>query len=108
MVAIKKNYFRKVAFGIGSDQSVPSDPLAWAKTQVQEVPSLAWDGPLPTGSEMMDHRAAYRGNEDKLREKYKNYWKGRKQSEDHKRKKSEAMKVYHKKLKEREADERST
>ena len=41
-------------------------------------------------------------------EKYKNYWKGRKQSEDHKRKKSEAMKVYHKKLKEREADERST
>ncbi len=41
-------------------------------------------------------------------EKYKNYWKGRKQSEDHKRKKSEAMKAYHKKLKEREVDERST
>src|SRR5210317_1941542 len=32
---------------------------------------------------------------------YKNYWKGKKQSEDHKRKKSEAMKAYHKKLKEK-------
>ena len=72
MVDIKKNYFRKVAFGIGPDQSVPSDPVAWAKKQVREVPSLAWDGPLPTGSEMMDHRATYRGNQNKLREKYKN------------------------------------
>ena len=39
-------------------------------------------------------------------EKYKNYWKGRKQSEDHKRKKSEAMKAYHIKLKEK--NERTT
>ena len=72
MIVIKKNYFRKVAFGIGPEQSVPLDPVAWAKGQVHEVPTLAWDGPLPTGSEMMDHRASYRGNEDKLREKYKN------------------------------------
>lgn len=72
MIVIKKNYLRKVAFGIGPDQSVPLDPVAWAKGQVHEVPNLAWDGPLPTGSEMMDHRASYRGNEDKLREKYKN------------------------------------
>ncbi len=41
-------------------------------------------------------------------ERYKNYWKGKKQSEDHKRKKSEAMKAYHKKLKEREKNERTT
>ena len=33
-------------------------------------------------------------------EKYKNYWKGRKQSEEHVRKRAEALKDYHKKLKE--------
>ena len=34
-------------------------------------------------------------------EKYKNYWKGRKQSEDHIRKRAEAVKNYYKKLKEK-------
>jgi adenylate kinase family enzyme len=33
--------------------------------------------------------------------KYKNYWKGRKQSEEHIRKRSEAVKAYHIKLKEK-------
>lgn len=34
-------------------------------------------------------------------EKYKNYWKGRKQSEEHIRKRAGALKDYHKKLKEK-------
>ena len=29
-----KNYFRKVAFGIGPKEEVPSDPLDWAVNQL--------------------------------------------------------------------------
>ena len=43
---IKKNYFRKIAFGLGPNTDVPSDPVAWAQAQVNSVPKLAWDGPL--------------------------------------------------------------
>ena len=35
-----------------------------------------------------------------MRRKYKNYWKGRKQSKEHIRKRAEAVKAYHIKLKE--------
>ena len=39
-----KNFFRKVAFGIGPDENVPSDPLKWALAQLKDVPDLAWKG----------------------------------------------------------------
>ena len=32
-----KNFFRKVAFGIGPNEEVPSDPLNWALNQVNEM-----------------------------------------------------------------------
>ena len=28
-----KNFYRKVAFGLGPDEKVPSDPLIWATSQ---------------------------------------------------------------------------
>ena len=31
-----KNFFRKVAFGIGPNEKVPSDPLNWALTQINK------------------------------------------------------------------------
>ena len=33
---MKKNFFRKVGFGIGPDERVPDNPLSWAQNQVDE------------------------------------------------------------------------
>ena len=33
-----KNFFRKVAYGIGPDEDIPSDPLKWALDQLNDVP----------------------------------------------------------------------
>ena len=35
-----KNFFRKVAYGIGPNEDIPSDPLKWALDQVNDVPEL--------------------------------------------------------------------
>ena len=67
-----KNFFRKVAFGIGPNEEVPSDPLAWALNQLDDVPDLTWKGKIPSGKEMIEIHA--RKNEielKKVREKYK-------------------------------------
>ena len=72
------------------------------KTRIKKENQTKW------GTEEFKKVMANRPQCNLFAEEYKNYWKGKKQSEDHKRKKSEAMKAYHKKLKEREADERST
>ena len=41
-----KNFFRKVAFGIGPNEQVPADPLTWALDQVNDVPDLSWKGKI--------------------------------------------------------------
>ena len=41
-----KNFFRKVAFGIGPNEQVPSDPLKWALDQINDVPELSWKGKI--------------------------------------------------------------
>jgi len=67
-----KNFFRKVAFGIGPNEEVPSDPLAWALNQLDDVPDLTWKGRIPSAKEMIEIYA--RKNEielKKVREKYK-------------------------------------
>ena len=50
-----KNFFRKVAFGIGINDQVPSDPLSWALKQVDEVPELSWKGKIFTEKELRSH-----------------------------------------------------
>ena len=67
-----KNFFRKVAFGIGTNEEVPSDPLNWALNQLDDVPDLTWKGRIPSAKEMIEIHA--RKNEielKKVREKYK-------------------------------------
>ena len=78
--SLKKNYFRKVAFGLGPNDEVPSDPVAWAQAQVESVPSIDWDGPIFSEKELLDKRADYRSGEDKIRERYKNDREGLKQA----------------------------
>ena len=47
-----RNFFRKVGFGIGPDEKIPSDPLKWALDQLDEVPSFVWQGNIPTEKEL--------------------------------------------------------
>ena len=56
-----KNFFRKVAFGIGPNEEVPSDPLAWALNQLDDVPDLTWKGRIPPGKEMIEKYAPESG-----------------------------------------------
>ena len=39
-----KDLIRKVSFGIGPDEKVPTDALNWAKNQLNSVPKFKWDG----------------------------------------------------------------
>jgi len=67
-----KNFFRKVAFGIGSNEEVPSDPLAWALNQLDDVPDLTWKGRIPSSKEMIEKHARKNLIErKKLQKKYK-------------------------------------
>ena len=66
-----KNFFRKVAFGIGPNEEVPSDPLAWALNQLDDVPDLTWKGRIPSGKEMIEKYA--RKNEIELKKVRKKY-----------------------------------
>ena len=39
-MSMKKNFFRKVGFGIGPHETVPENPLSWAQNQVNKIPPL--------------------------------------------------------------------
>ena len=41
-----KNFYRKVAFGLGPDEKVPSDPLKWATNQLNDIPEFSWKGKI--------------------------------------------------------------
>ena len=67
-----KNFFRKVAFGIGINEEVPSDPLSWALNQVDEIPEFSWTGKILTEKELRGHyRDWVYGDRKVLRKKYK-------------------------------------
>ena len=67
-----KNFFRKVAFGIGSNEEVPSDPLNWALNQVDEIPQFSWTGKILKEKELRGHyRDWVYGDREVLRKKYK-------------------------------------
>ena len=68
-----KNFFRKVAYGIGPNEDVPSDPLKWALDQLNDVPELSWKGKIYTEKEQRKHYRDWVYNDRKvLRKKYKN------------------------------------
>ncbi len=67
-----KNFFRKVAFGIGPNEDVPSDPLKWALNQLGDVPDLTWTGKIYSEKELRKHyRDWVYGDRKVLRKKYK-------------------------------------
>ncbi len=67
-----KNFFRKVAFGVGPNEQAPSDPLKWALDQVNDVPELSWKGKIYSEKELRKHyRDWVYGDRKVLRKKYK-------------------------------------
>ena len=69
---MKKNFFRKVAFGIAPDETVPDNPVSWAQNQVDKMPPLIWDTKIRSGEEMLNHYAEWvYTDREILRKKYK-------------------------------------
>ena len=69
-----KDFIRKVSFGVGPEEKVPTDPLNWAKNQLDEVPALKWEGKkLYTEKELREFQNRFSNKaRKKIREKYKN------------------------------------
>ena len=70
-----KNFFRKVAFGIGLFEKIPSDPLTWATSQITDkIPEFSWKGKYILSEKEMrkTYWREYRYKEDYVfRKKYK-------------------------------------
>ena len=47
-----ESFYRKVGFGLGLEDKVPSDPLKWAHNQLDEVSPLTWEGKIFSEKEM--------------------------------------------------------
>ena len=70
---MKKNFFRKVAFGLSPNEKINEDPLNWAKQQFDTVPKFVWEKKLPNLEEQRDRYGKWvYEDREVLREKYKN------------------------------------
>jgi len=68
-----KSFFRKVGFGIGLDEKLPTDPLKWAQSQLDNVEPFTWKGSIPSEKEMRKKFGEFiYGDRKILRKKYKN------------------------------------
>ena len=68
-----KNFYRKVAFGLGPKDKVPSDPLKWATSQLNEIPEFSWKGKILPEKELRNYYRDYvYGDRKVLRKKFKN------------------------------------
>ena len=67
------SFYRKVGFGIGINDKIPTDPLKWATDQLYEIPELLWTGWIPSEKEMrIKYGEWIYGDRKVLRKKYKN------------------------------------
>ena len=70
--SMSKSFYRKVGFGLGQEDKVPSDPLKWAHNQLDEVPSFTWEGEIFSEKEMRKKYGEWvYGDRKILRQKYK-------------------------------------
>ena len=66
------SFYRKVGFGIGINDKVPTNPLKWATDQLDEIPKLLWTGWIPSEKEMrIKYGEWIYGDRKVLRKKYK-------------------------------------
>ena len=67
------SFYRKVAFGLGVDENIPSDPLEWAQSQFSTIPKFSWQGKIPSEKEMREkHGERIYQDRKVLRKKFKN------------------------------------
>ena len=67
------SFYRKVGFGIGINDKIPTNPLKWATDQLDEIPELLWTGWIPSEKEMrIKYGEWIYGDRKVLRKKYKN------------------------------------
>jgi len=78
-----KNFYRKVAFGLGPKDKVPSDPLEWATSQLNEIPEYSWKGKILPEKELRNYYRDYvYGDRKVLRKKFKNDKEGYKREKN--------------------------
>ncbi|MGB1964913.1 MAG: DUF1800 family protein [Candidatus Puniceispirillales bacterium] len=71
-MGLKANFYRKIAFGLNARDIPPLSPIDWAKAQLDVVPEMVWDAPIPTGKDMLDNYAKWVVTDRRiLRDKYK-------------------------------------
>ena len=67
------SFYRKVAFGLGVNEILPSDPLKWAQSQFSTVPKFSWKKNIPSEKEMREkHGELIYQDKKVLRKKYWN------------------------------------
>jgi len=68
-----KSFYRKVGFGLSTNDKVPADRLKWATEQLNNIPELLWTGWIPSEKEMrIKYGEWVYGDRKILRKKYKN------------------------------------
>ena len=45
---MKKDFYRKIGYGLRPDDDVPADPIKWAEAQIEKPAPLTWPGDIPT------------------------------------------------------------
>ena len=67
-----KNFFRKVAFGIGPNEEVPSRPTKLGPKSSRRSSKLSWQGKIYSEKELRNHYKDWvYGDRKVLRKKYK-------------------------------------
>lgn len=77
------SFYRKIGFGIGPNDNIPSNPIAWANKQVETVSEFSWKGWIPKENETREKYGEYVFQDRKvLRKKYKNNLEGYEQAKN--------------------------
>ena len=80
---MKKDFYRKIGYGLRPDDDVPADPIKWAEAQIEKPAPLTWPGDIPTAKELLDHRAHFVYQDRRvLRKKFKTDRKAYRGSQD--------------------------
>ena len=80
---MKLDFYRKIGYGLGEGDDIPTDPIKWAEKQVEKPAPLTWPGLIPSAKELLDHRAVFVYQDRKvLRKKHKNDRKAYKKAKD--------------------------
>lgn len=67
---MSRNFFRKVGYGLGPKEPLPSSPLDWAVSQVERVPEIRWDDSVPTTEDGLDEHMHHSMRRKEIRIKY--------------------------------------